>query len=85
MKDTAIMLFGISIIIKYRLHDYGYIEWHVHPLGQHAPDTPAQNNTKLLDLLLRTNHAGLVESMIREHEHYDAMAQAAGHQDRNPF
>ena len=84
MKDTTIIVFGINIIIKYQMHDYGYIEWHVHLSAASASDS-AVANTKLLDLILRTTHAGLVESLLREHEHYDAMAQAAGHQDRNPF
>ena len=81
MNDCAIIIFGIHIIVKYQVHDHGHIEWYLYTKTSQTDD-----HTKLLDLLLRTNYSGLVESLIREHEHYASMAEAAGHpNNNNPF
>lgn len=74
MYETSINLMGISIEIRYQIHEEGYIEWEI----SNGPYADEQHCAvmELLDTVLRVTHIPYIESTIREHNHWRCEEEA---------
>jgi hypothetical protein len=64
MERVEIYLLGYPLLIKYAIHEHGYVEWNL------VASDKWESEHDLLNLLLRMHHSSMIESICREHGFY---------------
>lgn len=75
MNKTSVTIMGISIQIRYHIHDPAYVEWTL----QRADKD--DDEMELLNVLLRVHYSDFIEAACREQAYYDSYAAAAAADD----
>lgn len=78
--DVTIM--GISVRIKYAIHDPAYVEWKLEEANQEsAVEGWPDDEMELLNVLLRVHYSDFIEAACREQAYYDSYAASAAADD----
>ena len=79
MSKTSVVIMGISIPVRYTIHDPAYVEWTIDAweLHQNPDSNYPHHEMNLLQILLRVHYSDLIESVCRETTYYNNYAAAA--------